>query len=125
MRTMALGYWKSVSGENHGHDSRPGDVWVDTSESVCAEADRLVSTVRNQDYGHPLEDYTRTANIFNAVTGHKITALDAIKFMVCVKLSREQHKHKRDNLVDACGYIKCLDWSITEQENRNENTRKP
>jgi hypothetical protein len=26
------GYWRSVKGENHGIDSRPGDVWVEVDE---------------------------------------------------------------------------------------------
>jgi hypothetical protein len=35
--------------------------------------------------------------------------------MVCVKLSREQNRHKRDNLVDRIGYTTC-EWLIAEHE---------
>jgi hypothetical protein len=32
---------------------------------------------------------------------------DVALFMVAVKLSRECHEPKRDNLVDAAGYLEC------------------
>ncbi len=87
-------------------------------ESVLQEADRIVATDRGNDYGHPLDDYTRTVNMFNALTGHHLSAEEGILFMVCVKLSREQHKAKRDNRVDAAGYIKCLDMVLSEKTRR-------
>lgn len=42
---------------------------------------------------------------------------EGVLFMVCVKLSRETHLPKRDNRVDACGYINCLD-KIAERRAR-------
>ena len=33
------GFWRSASGENHGRDSRPGDVWV--SPGDITDSDRL------------------------------------------------------------------------------------
>jgi hypothetical protein len=37
--------------------------------------------------------------------------------MICLKLSREQNKPKRDNLVDIAGYINCLHMVIEEKKN--------
>lgn len=82
------------------------------SETVCQEADRLVSSDRGNDYGHPYDDYKRTTETFNALSGHNLSPLDGIMFMVCVKLSRLRHKFKRDSLVDAIGYLKCFEMSI-------------
>lgn len=77
-------------------------------ENVLQEADRLTAHDRNAAYGHPAEDFKRVAGAFNVLTGHTITPEQVAIFMICVKLSRECHKHKRDNLVDIAGYAKCL-----------------
>jgi hypothetical protein len=35
--------------------------------------------------------------------------------MVCLKLSRQMNKRKRDNLVDAAGYVNCAHMVIEEE----------
>jgi hypothetical protein len=90
--------------------------------SVLTEAQGLVHGNRNEDYGHPLDDWTRTAGMVSAMLAHKlkepITAEDAILFMVCVKASREINRPKRDNRVDGAGYFECLDWVVDERKAR-------
>jgi len=44
-------------------------VAVATDETVCQEADRIVSSDRQQAYGHPREDMTRTAAMWEAILG--------------------------------------------------------
>jgi hypothetical protein len=93
--------------ELEGHlAGRPGN-------SILSEAEHLTTHDRNQSYGHPSDDYGRVTGAFNALTGHKLTTQQGILFMVCVKLAREAYKPKRDNRVDAAGYLNCLD--MTEQ----------
>lgn len=77
-------------------------------ESILTEAQRLVHGDRGADYGHPLDDFTKTATAFNALRGTNLTAEDVALFMVCVKLSRQANRHKRDNIVDAAGYLETL-----------------
>lgn len=78
------------------------------SESILQEAERLTHGNRNKDYGHPLDDYTRTAALASALIAHKltspITAGEMAMIMICVKLSRQVHSPKRDNMTDAAGY---------------------
>jgi len=78
------------------------------SESILAEAERIINGPRNDDYGNARTDYTRTAALFNLITGRDLSPEEGVVFMLCVKLSREAHKHKRDNLVDFCGYAELL-----------------
>lgn len=86
------------------------DMPDDPPESICAEADRLVSGDRQADYGHPIEDFTRTGKMWGAILGTDAIAPDKVALMmVALKISRECHKPKRDNRVDGCGYFKTLD----------------
>lgn len=100
-------------------------------ESVTDEAYRLVMGDRQSDYNHPSDDFKATGRQWGAVltnwlhsegmtvcneefpsvTGDvpdvppRIVAL----MMAQLKLSRESHKPKRDNRVDAIGYVLCAD----------------
>lgn len=90
--------------------------------SVLTEAQGLVHGARNAAYGSPLSDYSRTAGMVSAMLAHKLkeplTAEDCIMVMICVKLSRQQNKPKRDNAVDGAGYFECLQWAIDDRAER-------
>jgi hypothetical protein len=47
--------------------------------------------------------------MWSALFGRRFRAEDVPLAMICVKLSRESHQHKRDNLVDIAGYAAALD----------------
>ena len=81
----------------------------DLDESILDEAKRITSGIRQFDYGHPSDDFGRTAKLWSAVLGIDVTPAQAIICMICVKLSREVHKPKRDSRVDIAGYAFCLD----------------
>lgn len=75
------------------------------SEPVLQEAHRLITKDRNEAYGPFEEDYARAVAIFNAWTGHSLSVSDGIRFMIAVKMSRQEHEPStRDNYVDAPGY---------------------
>lgn len=77
-----------------------------------------VNGERNADYGTPLDNHERIAAIWSAVLGTRITADQVALCMIGLKLARESHKHKRDNLVDICGYVQCLDTFEVERQRR-------
>jgi len=106
--------------------SEGGALGISTSppppESVLQEAHRLTHGPRQADYSHPLDDYTRTAGIVNALFAHKLKEPllpEEVTLIMCaVKLSRQVHKPKRDNMVDAAGYAWCTDAIIEERKRR-------
>ena len=84
--------------------------------SVLTEAQGLVHGDRNDQYGAPAEEYARTVGMVNAMLGAKLreplTPEDLAYIMVCLKLSRQINKPKRDSLVDAAGYCEVAQWII-------------
>lgn len=80
------------------------------SRSILTEAQGLVHGRRQAAYGHPRDDFGRTARLAAILLPHvgPLTAADVATLMVCVKLSRQANAHGRDNLVDACGYLETL-----------------
>ncbi|OPZ24169.1 MAG: hypothetical protein BWZ02_02935 [Lentisphaerae bacterium ADurb.BinA184] len=79
-------------------------------ETVLDEAIRITDGARQSDYGHPRDDFSRTALMWTGILGGRlrdgaeVTAGDVPLCMIAVKLARQSHRHKRDNLVDIAGY---------------------
>ncbi len=81
-------------------------------ESVLDEAKRITAADRQTDYGHPRDDFARTAAMWTAILarrlrdGEALTAMDVPLCMIALKVARQTHRHKRDNLVDIAGYAR-------------------
>jgi len=92
-----------------------------SGDSVALEAHAAVYGDRQADYGHPREDFTRTAIIWTGLLHHKlaegafIDAEDVPRLQIGVKLARDVHSPKRDNRVDMAGYAITLDQLETGQ----------
>ena len=82
---------------------------VTIKRSVCAEADVLINGERQESYGHPAENFTRTAQMWSAILGFDVSAADVGLCMVALKLAREANAPSRDNLVDIAGYAGALE----------------
>lgn len=96
-----------------------------SKESILEEAKRIVHGDRGENYGHPFEDFSRTAKIWSAILGIEVMPEQVALCMVGLKISREVNRPKRDNIVDGAGYFETLDMVKEERENRkNENSRR-
>lgn len=88
------------------------------SETILQEAQRLVHGDRQTDYGHPLDDFSKTATMWAAILGFPVSAEQVGLCMIAVKISRQCNRPKRDNLTDAAGYAATVQMVIEERERR-------
>lgn len=98
---------------------------VDTSEkpSALSAAQGLVYGDRQEDYDHPLDNFTQIAEMLNALWIKKLNVRlgpnDIAPMMILTKLSRHSHSWKFDNLVDIAGYAETDLRVFTEKKKRN------
>lgn len=93
--------------------------------TVLEEASNLTSGPRQEDYGHPIEDHTRTAKMWSAILGVETTAEKVCLCMVALKISRYINKPKRDSLVDGCGYLRNVEMIEEARKKMKEHERDP
>ena len=80
---------------------------------ILAEAFRLTTGVRRNEYGNPLQDFTRTAIMMTGAFYDKLKPgayfcpADVARVGMLLKRSRSTYTKKRDNWVDAAGYARC------------------
>lgn len=83
-------------------------------ETITTEAVSLVSGDRQKAYGHPSKNFEDIARLWSVILGIEVTPAQVGLCMIQVKLAREIFIPKRDNLVDAVGYI--LAYDATKEE---------
>lgn len=97
-------------------DARDGKPY---RETVLQEAQRLVYGDRGETYGHPLDDFTRTATMWGVILAAPVSAEQVAMCMMALKISRQTYQPKRDNVVDMAGYAECLQRIVDERERRD------
>ena len=119
-RVRAYHYHFNFSKRLESHDKNREDI-NDMNEkpspkSIIEEALEIIEGDREQTYGSPDVNLKRIAFFWQTNLANKtrlndieITAEDVCWMMVLMKLSRQLHKSKRDNMVDAIGYIALID----------------
>ena len=91
--------------------------WLDDdSDSILEEAQEILEGERDSDYGDPVANFNRISRIASSILDYTISPEECVVVMMAVKLSREQYKHKRDNLVDLVAYTEIYN-RVKEQNN--------
>lgn len=68
----------------------------------------LVDGPRQDDYGEPVEHVGHVARCWSGIVGYTITPRQVCLMMIGLKLVRENHRHKQDNLDDIHGWAEIL-----------------
>ncbi|MBA3776896.1 MAG: hypothetical protein H0X11_10715 [Betaproteobacteria bacterium] len=79
------------------------------SPSILTEANDLIHGDRQASYGHPRTNLDRVAALWSVPLGVTVTAEQVCLCMALLKIARQVNKAKRDNLVDAAGYIALIE----------------
>ena len=82
--------------------------------NILEEANNLIHGDREKVYGHPWDDFSRTATMWSVILskillpGKEISPFHVALMMTCLKLSRlVASPLHRDSIVDAAGYLGC------------------
>ena len=77
-------------------------------QQLLDQASTLINGDRNNQYGPPTQDFTRTAEMWQAYLGIPIKAHDVAALMCLLKLSRiSWQADKADSWIDLAGYAAC------------------
>lgn len=77
--------------------------------TILEEAQKLVDGDRQEQYGDPVEHWTKISKIVSLLLGYEVPPEDCVTILKVAKMVRERNKHKRDNLRDDAGYLYILD----------------
>lgn len=84
------------------------------TKTLLQEAHEIIYGDREETYGKPSKNLANIALMWEHYLQAKhgaviVTEEDVCWMMVLLKMARQMNKHKRDNLVDAAGYIALIE----------------
>ena len=79
--------------------------------SVLEEASFLIDEKRRTQYGPAWVNFDRIAKLWSAYLGREVSMDDVCFMMALLKFARhaDSPTMKRDNVVDAIGYLRCIE----------------
>ena len=95
------------------------DMNEENKQSILDEAKTIVEGSRQSDYGDPVESFDKIAKVASMIAGNELSPKECCAVLMAVKIVREGYRHKRDNLVDLCGYAHIMN-EINESDKKGE-----
>ncbi|MGN1216731.1 MAG: DUF6378 domain-containing protein [Phocaeicola sp.] len=95
------------------------DINEDDKQSILDDAKTIIEGSRQSDYGDPVESFEKIAKTASMITGKDLSPNECCAVLMAVKIVRESYRHKRDNLVDLCGYAEIMN-EIQESDKKEE-----
>lgn len=89
-------------------------------ESILQEADKIIHGQRREDYGGPLESFTRIAALWSPILGVEVSPDQVALCMIGLKIARAMNGMQRDSLVDIAGYAGCIELMQDERASRSD-----
>lgn len=80
----------------------------------AAKADEIVYGDREETYNDPNKNFRNIAQVWSGILGIPIKPSQVGLMMAGLKLVRENHKHQDDNLIDAHGYLICVERILAQ-----------
>jgi len=108
----------------YGHDQNHvgtmvsrADDWILIERPTTAKqatfletANEIIHGERNEQYGHPYEDFEIIAQFWSQFLGLAITRKQVAAMMILLKTARLSHNiHHEDSWIDIAGYVGCAD----------------
>jgi DNA-binding protein H-NS len=85
---------------------------------ILQQAHKIVyerSEEKERQYGSFIESMEKATKIFNLISKNPIKVEDMYLAMVALKLSRQAHQHKEDNLLDAVAYMASMNDYLNQK----------
>lgn len=82
---------------------------LEQRETILEEAQRITSGDRRKEYGSARKQLFVMSGLWSVIIGAPVSPAQAGLCLLMLKVSREMHAHKRDNLVDMAGYARVLE----------------
>lgn len=71
---------------------------------------------KTRQYGDFIESMETATTIFNSMSNNQISTEDMYMAMIALKLSRQKHAHKEDNILDAIAYLASMNEYLNKKE---------
>lgn len=88
--------------------------------NILHKADELINIQRKQEYGDATKEFTKVAQGWSGILGVEVKAKHVAACMAYLKIIRDIHWHKQDNLIDCAGYIGLMEKVQQERLNNHE-----
>ena len=88
--------------------------------TILDDAAAAVHGVRPNDYGHPLDNHTRTAGLWSSYLSVTVTPEDVAFLNILQKVSRGMHSITRDTLIDIAGFAANIEMIQDERDRRSQ-----